>query len=74
MHLEYRGSSLLLFFILLLPLNAKLHCTTSSAMLRRLLVLEQRGVRDKVGTRIMLSFGEILEIFILGTILRSSSS
>jgi hypothetical protein len=43
------------FFLSLLFLFAhlelKLHCTYPSPMLRRLLVLGQRGDRDKVGTR-----------------------
>jgi hypothetical protein len=45
---------------------------TSSPMLRCLLVLGQRGDRDKVDTRNIFPFGEILEIFNLGTILGSS--
>jgi hypothetical protein len=38
-------------FFYLLPLNSKLHHTYLLPMLRRLLVLGQRGDRDKVGTR-----------------------
>jgi hypothetical protein len=48
-----------LFFLLLFlssffyffPLNSKLHCTYLLPMLRRLLVLGERGDGDKVGTR-----------------------
>jgi hypothetical protein len=42
---------LLSLFFYLLPLNSKLHCTYLLPMLRRLLVLGQRGDRDKVGVR-----------------------
>jgi hypothetical protein len=35
----------------LLPLNSKIACTYLLPMLRHLLVLGQRGDRDKVGTR-----------------------
>jgi hypothetical protein len=39
------------FFFYLLPLNSNCIVPTSSPMLRLLLVLRQRGDRDKVGTR-----------------------
>jgi hypothetical protein len=62
------------FFLVLICSPWTLSCIvpTSSPLLRHLLVLEQRGDRDNVGTRNIFSFGEILEIFNLGTILRSS--
>jgi hypothetical protein len=38
-------------FFICSPWTLKLHCTYLPPMLRRLLVLEQRGDRDKVGTK-----------------------